>query len=84
MTGHEERKQVIILLNASITAGARQAQACNVLGLSERTLQRWQGDETVQCDQRPMRDYQPLHKLTEIERAKVLAVANSDEFGHLP
>jgi transposase InsO family protein len=84
MTAHEERKQVIVLLNESITAGARQTQACEVLGLSERTLQRWQTGETVHCDQRPLRDYQPPHKLTVIERAEVLAVANSDEFGHLP
>ena len=84
MTAHEERKQVIVLLNESKTSGARQTQACEVLGLSERTLQRWQTGETVHCDQRPLRDYQPPHKLTEIERAKVLAVANSDEFGHLP
>jgi transposase InsO family protein len=84
MTAHEEREQVIVLLNESITAGARQAQACEVLGLSERTLQRWQTGETVPCDQRPTRDYQPPHKLTDIERAEVLAVANSDEFGHLP
>jgi len=84
MTTHEERKQLIVLLNESITSGARQAQACEVLGLSERTLQRWQTGEEVNCDQRPLRDYQPPHKLTEIERAEVLAVANSDEFGHLP
>lgn len=84
MTTHEERIQVIALLNESITAGARQAQACQVLGLSERTLQRWQTGEVVSCDQRPSRDDQPPHKLTEIERAEVLAVANSDEFGHLP
>jgi transposase InsO family protein len=84
MTGHEEREQVIALLNESVTAGARRAKACKVLGLSERTLQRWQTGEDVHCDQRPLRDYQPPHKLTVIERAEVLAVANSDEFGHLP
>jgi len=84
MTAHEERKQVIVLLNESIIAGARQAQACEVLGLSERTLQRWQTGEIVHCDQRPARDYQPPHKLTDLERADVLAVANSEEFGHLP
>ena len=84
MTAHEEREQVIVLLNESMTAGARQAQACEVLGLSERTVQRWQTGETVHCDQRPLRDYQPPHKLTDIERAKVLAIANSEEFGHLP
>ncbi|MCX6064869.1 MAG: IS3 family transposase [Chloroflexi bacterium] len=84
MTSHEERKQVIVLLNESVTAGARRAKACDVLGLSKRTLQRWQTGETARCDQRPLRDYQPPHKLTPIERAEVLATANSDEFGHLP
>ena len=75
MTTHEEREQVIVLLNESVTAGARRAKACEVLGLSERTLQRWQTDGTVCCDQRPLREYQPPHKLTEIERAAVLAAA---------
>ncbi|MEY3287942.1 MAG: hypothetical protein RLZZ419_184 [Pseudomonadota bacterium] len=84
MTTHEERKQVIVLLNESVTAGARRAKACEVLGLSERTLQRWQTGDVIRCDQRPLRDYQPPHKLTAIERAELLAVANSYEFGHLP
>ena len=84
MTTHEEREQVIFLLNESVTAGARRAKACEVLGLSERTLQRWQKGEVVHCDRRPLRAYQPPHKLTVIERAELLAVANSDEFGHLP
>lgn len=34
MTTHEERKQVIVLLNESITAGARRVKACEVLGLT--------------------------------------------------
>jgi transposase InsO family protein len=84
MTAHEERKQVMVLLDESMTAGARQTKACAVLGLSERTVQRWQTGETVHCDQRPLRDYQPPHKLTDSERADVLAIANSEEFGHLP
>jgi transposase InsO family protein len=84
MTIHEERQQVIVLLNEAMAAGARQAQASEVLGLSKRTLQRWQTGETVHCDQRCFRNYQPPHKLTEIERSEVLSVANSDEFGHLP
>lgn len=84
MTTHEEREQVIVLLNESVTAGARRAKACEVLGLSERTLQRWQTGKIVGCDQRSLRDYQPPHKLTASERTEVLAVANSDEFGHLP
>ena len=84
MTSHEERKQVIVLVNESVAAGARQAKTCEVLGLSERTLQRWRTSDSVRCDQRSLRQYQPSHKLTAIERAEVLAIANSDEFGHLP
>jgi len=84
MTLLNERQQVIVLLEEAVTAGARQHQACKVLGLSARTLQRWQTGEAVSDDKRPQRDYQPPHKLTEIERAEVLTVANSAEFGHLP
>jgi putative transposase len=47
MTIHEKRHQVLVLLNEAMAAGARQAQACEVLGLSKRTLQRWQTGETV-------------------------------------
>lgn len=84
MTGHEERKQVIALLKESTTAGTRRTKACEVMGLNERTLQRWQAGGAVRCDQRPLHVYQPPNKLTESERAVVLAVTNSDEFGHLP
>lgn len=84
MTVLEERQQVVTLVQEAAASGARQALACAVLGLSERTLQRWQEGETVRRDQRPLRRYVPPHKLTETERAELLAVANASEFGHLP
>jgi len=84
MTTREERLQVVALVQEATASGARQAQVCAVLGLSERTLQRWQQGETVGHDQRPLRQYAPPHKLSETERAALLAVANSPEFGHLP
>ncbi len=84
MTPHEERKQVISLVSESMLAGARQSQVCKIVGLSERTLQRWQTGDVVQSDKRPQRLYQPTNKLTDRERAHVLAVANSEEYGHLP
>jgi transposase InsO family protein len=84
MTTLEERLQVVALVQEATASGARQAQVCAVLGLSERTLQRWQQGETVGHDQRPLRQYAPPHKLTEGERAELLAVANSTELGHLP
>jgi putative transposase len=84
MTTLEERQHRLELLAEATAAGARQASACTVLGLSPRTVQRWQGGGSVRIDQRPLRQYVPPHKLTPTERAEVLAVANSPEFGHLP
>ena len=40
LTGPAERHQVLELIDAAVAAGARQARAGAVLGLSVRTLQR--------------------------------------------
>jgi hypothetical protein len=84
MTALEERKTLLGLISEATTAGARQARACEVLGLSARTVQRWQGGEPDAVDGRSLRCYEPPHKLSAAERAELLAVANSAEFGHLP
>ena len=82
MSTLSERSQVIGLVGDAIAAGARQQQACGAISLSERTLQRWQRDQS-QGDQRPTRVQTPKNQLSEPERQSLLAVANSDEFGHL-
>jgi putative transposase len=79
-----EREQVMRLLNEATAAGARRKQACAVMGLSLRTLQRRQADETIGCDRRTTRSFEPANKLTEEERRQLLMVANSADFGHLP
>src|ERR1700712_1218191 len=84
MTALEERNTMIGWIGEATLAGARQAPACKVLGLSARTVQRWQSGESVAVDGRTSRQYKPLHKLSADERAELLAVANSPEFGHLP
>ena len=82
MTALEERRQVQELITDATVAGARRDRACAVLGLSVRTMQRWQA--AGPGDRRPLRQVEPANKLTGEERARLLAVANSDEFGHLP
>jgi len=79
-----EREQVMRLLNEATAAGARRKQACAVMGLSLRTLQRRQADEMIGCDRRTTRSFEPANKLTEEERRQLLTVANSADFGHLP
>jgi transposase InsO family protein len=84
MTSLQQRQNLIGAITEATTAGARQDQACAVLGLSPRTLQRWQAGDAMSEDRRPQRQYTPGHALTESERAEVLAVANSDEFADCP
>jgi putative transposase len=83
MTTLAQRSQVMALLSEAIVMGARQDRACAVISLSERTLQRWQRD-VLRGDQRPMRLQTPKNKLSALERERIVAVANSEEFGHLP
>ncbi|TFE36641.1 MULTISPECIES: helix-turn-helix domain-containing protein [Paraburkholderia] len=85
MTGPEERKTLTSLISEATLAGARQAHACNMLGLSSaRTVQRWQRGKPDAADGRSLRHHEACHKLSADERAELQVVANSAEFGHLP
>lgn len=83
MTCLAERTKILTLVSEAVTAGARQERAGQLIGLSERTLQRWQRDQT-RGDQRPLRLQTPHNQLAISEREHLLSVANSAEFGHLP
>ena len=83
MSSASQRASVTAWIGDAVAAGARQAAACAVIGFSERTLQRWcLDDEDV--DGRSLRHEAPVHKLSDAERAELIGVANSAEFGHLP
>ncbi len=85
MTALPQRDQVMAMVAAAVVAGARQERACAVISLSERTLQRWQRDRAEgACDRRPARVQMPKNRLDELERLRLLEIANSAEFGHLP
>ncbi len=55
MTTLSQRKQLIDLVDESVASGARRWRACQVIGLTVRTLQRWRevGGTTVLPDRRP-------------------------------
>lgn len=73
-------------INEACVAGARQSKACKVLGISSRTLQRWQENGQVKADGRGKPDTcsKPHNKLSTLERQRILDIANSREFAHLP
>jgi len=79
-----QRVAIGVLVTEALEGGARLASACALLGFSERTLQRWNLGAEDSPDGRTLRHEAPAHKLSELERAAVLAVANSIEFGSLP
>jgi putative transposase len=74
------------LITEACAAGARRHKACEVLGLSVRTLQRWQGGEKLRSDGRKAVAGQrtPANKLSESERAELLTLANSAVFADKP
>jgi len=77
----------IELIREAVAAGSRLEPACAELEVSLRTFQRWvrDGDDAVPADSRTTCTRPaPANKLSEDERARVLAVANSEEFASLP
>ncbi len=66
------------LLDEARGSGARQSEACAVLGVDPRTVQRWRKDG-VGDDRRAGPKRPPGNKLTEAERQKVLDVVNTPE-----
>jgi putative transposase len=70
---------ILGLIDEATNAGARPEQACDMLGLSMRTVQRWQARGGGE-DRRYGPKREPANKLSEPEVARILAVANSPEF----
>ena len=74
---------ILKLIEETVRAGARLCEAVKLLGLNERTIQRWQavggGD-----DRRRGPNTAPGDKLTDEERDNVFQAINSPEFRDLP
>jgi putative transposase len=83
MTSLTARSSIMSLVDEAMAAGAGQGRACEAIGVSERTLQRWRHAPLV-ADRRSARVQQPINKLSELERQRILTIANSAEFGQLP
>jgi putative transposase len=86
MISLEDRQHIAQDIDAACKAGARLLPACEVAGITARTLQRWKADKGLQLgDGRPQAVRPiPAHALSEDERAKILSVANEPRFADLP
>ena len=87
MTRPEQRQILLGLIQDACKAGASQASACEQIGLSERTMQRWQRPESKRGDRRVRGLHErasPTNKLSEAERQAAMDVLNGEEFKNLP
>lgn len=78
-----ERCRGIALIKEASLAGARRHKSCEILGITTRTLERWEKVEGQQ-DRRKSAHHAPANKLTEEQRNMVLMTANSALYQHLP
>ncbi len=79
------RDIIIKLVEIAIVSGARQQMACEEIGISVRTLQRWCKVGAPVADQRPLaKRPEPANKLTEAECKEILEIVNQPDYQSLP
>ena len=86
MTSVLQRQKLLGLIHQACVDGARLRVACRQIGLSCRTVQRWQRADAVDGDRRlsgQRRYVHPPNKLGEAERVAVMATLNSEAFKDL-
>lgn len=82
---HEQRCEVVALIDAVVRDGARKEVACQVLELSIRTYQRWVKELQIVGDARAQAIRpKPAHALSDKEKVTVLTMLHSPEFASLP
>ena len=86
-SGAQQRKDLLELIEQACTGGVRLARACAQMGLSERTVQRWQHPDGRGNHRRVSGLHEraePPNKLSAFERQQAMALLNSEEFKNLP
>ena len=85
MISASDRNEAVTLIKMAVGVGARTYKACEELGVTMRTYQRWTAEGSVKVDGRPSAKRPvPKNKLTQNERCEILAIANSVDYGSLP
>lgn len=77
----EERNDIMSTINEAIQSGARKYKACETIGISLRTIERWEKDNIG--DKRGMVEREPANQLSEEERQKIVQICCSERFREL-
>ena len=77
----EERNDIMSIINEAIQSRARKYKACETIGISLRTIERWEKDNIG--DKRGMVEREVANQLSEEERQKIVQICCSDRFKEL-
>ncbi len=80
--GQSDRNEAIVLVLSACQRGARKRNACEILGISLRTFERWERTGTTDGRQQPK--HSPHNKLSHKERQTVISVINNQRYRDLP
>lgn len=85
MISTPDRQRAIALIEEARSQGARLEAACQELGITARTYQRWTRGGELHEDQRPLVD-RPVsaNALTPAEEQEILEVCHRPEYASLP
>lgn len=79
---NSERANIIQLVQEAHQSGSRQSKACEVIGISAKTFQRW-NRVSNEGDGRLDNQCVPHNKLSELERKRLIKVANDPGYADL-
>ncbi|WP_425611719.1 IS3 family transposase [Xanthomonas cucurbitae] len=77
------KQRAVTLIAEAVAAGAREIKACQVLGISCRTLRRWRGASTLVDARKGAAKHCP-HALSCVDKERIMAVANQPDYQSLP
>ena len=84
MISSQDRVTIVALIKEANADGARLFMCCEVVGITERTYERWVQFGNVKEDQRPFAIKEPKNKLSEAEYKSILRIVNMPEYADLP
>jgi len=85
MINASDRKNAVKLITEAINSGARLFKACEELGISKRTFNRWEETDSEYIDKRTFCERpEPANKLTPEEKQEILDIVHSEKYADLP
>jgi putative transposase len=78
-----DRKKYCNFINEAVSNGARQKLACELVGLSARTYQRWNKGEELSEDKRIYNNSPTHNRISDAIRQEILSVTNQPAYSTL-